>query len=124
MIKIILILTGGAIGTLARYLLAALPHRYIEGIFPWGTLTVNALGSFAIGLLWGIFEMRDISPQARTFIFIGLLGGFTTFSTYALETLNLFREGDMKTALINILANNVLGIGLVFSGFYISKNIF
>lgn len=122
--KLVLILTGGALGTFARYIIAALPHRYVESIFPWGTLTVNALGSFIIGFLWGMFEVRDMSPQARTFIFIGFLGGFTTFSTYALETLNLFREGDIKTGLLNILANNVIAIGLVFSGFFISKNIF
>lgn len=124
MIKLLLLLAGGALGTIARYMVSALPHRFADSIFPWGTLTVNALGSFIIGFLWGIFEWRDISPQTRTFVFIGILGGFTTFSTYALETLNLFREGDIKTALLNILANNILAIGLVFSGFFISKNIF
>lgn len=114
---------GGALGTLFRYLIAGLPHKYSDTIFPWGTLLVNVSGAFLIGLIWGIFEERGISPHTRTFIFIGFLGGFTTFSTFALETMNLFKEGAVKLAFVNILANNILCIVLVFGGFFLARGL-
>ena len=123
MLKILLVLAGGAFGTLARYIVSGLTHKYVESVFPWGTLMVNISGAFLIGLAWGIFEAREISPHTRTFIFIGLLGGFTTFSTYALETLNLFKDGDVELAFANILANNFFAIVLVFVGFFIAKGL-
>ena len=123
MLKLLLLLSGGALGTFARYVVSGLPYKYFNSVFPWGTLLVNVLGAFIIGIVWGIFEIKEISPNTRTFIFIGVLGGFTTFSTYALETLSLFKEGDVKMAAFNILANNILAIALVFAGFFISKGI-
>ena len=68
-------------------------------------------------------ETANISSHMRTFIFIGILGGFTTFSTYSLETLNLFREGEVKMAIVNILANNILGILMVFAGFFAARSL-
>ncbi len=123
MTKIIILATGGAIGTLLRYSVSGLTHRAVSGIFPWGTLAVNLTGSFLIGLLWGIFEVQNISSNMRTFLFIGILGGFTTFSTFALESLNLMRDNEIKLALSNVLLSNVLGILLVFAGFMASKYI-
>jgi len=123
MIKVIYLLSGGAIGTLLRYSVSGLSHRMFSSIFPWGTLMVNLIGSFVIGLLWGISEQTNFSPNIRAFIFIGILGGFTTFSSYSLETLNLFRDGEIKMGIINILANNILGLILVFAGFVLSKGI-
>jgi fluoride exporter len=120
-IKILLLLAGGAIGTVSRYAVSGMAHKYYLGTFPLGTLMVNVLGSLIIGLLWGISETANISSHMRTFIFIGILGGFTTFSTYSLETLNLFRDGEVKMAVINVLANNLLGIIMVFAGFFASK---
>lgn len=114
---------GGALGTFFRYLISGLPYKYTDTVFPWGTLLVNASGAFIIGLLWGAFEERGISPQIRTFVFIGFLGGFTTFSTFALESMNLFREGAFKLAFLNILANNFLCIVLVFGGFFLAKSL-
>jgi CrcB protein len=121
--KILLLLTGGALGTLARYALAGFAHRIYEGIFPLGTLVVNITGSFFIGLLWGLLDVGNLSTNSRTFIFIGLFGGFTTFSSYTLESLNLFRDGDVKLALVNVLANNILGLLLVFAGFILAKGL-
>jgi CrcB protein len=123
MVKIIVLATGGAIGTLLRYSLSGLTHRMFDSIFPWGTLVVNLFGSFLIGTLWGFFEIENFSPNMRNFLFIGLLGGFTTFSTFALENFNLFRDGEIKLLVSNILASNIAGIILVFSGYFLSKYI-
>jgi CrcB protein len=123
MVKIILLATGGAIGTLLRYSLSGYTYRFFDSIFPWGTLFVNLTGSFAIGTLWGFFEIENLSPNVRNFIFIGLLGGFTTFSTFALENFNLFRDGEIKLLMLNVLASNVIGIMLVFGGYSLTKYI-
>lgn len=123
MIKLLLLLGGGALGTFFRYFISGLPHKYTDTVFPWGTLLVNISGAFIIGLIWGVFEERGISPNIRTFIFIGVLGGFTTFSTFALETMNLFKEGAFKLGFMNILANNLLSIVLVFGGFILAKGL-
>ncbi len=123
MTKFLLLAAGGAIGTILRYSLSGFTYRFFSGVFPWGTLAVNLTGSLIIGLLWGFFEIENISSNVRNFIFIGILGGFTTFSTFALESLNLFRDGEVKLALTNILASNILGIVLVFFGFIIARNI-
>ena len=121
MIKYLLLATGGAIGTILRYSMSGLAYRMVNSVFPWGTIVVNLTGSFAIGLLWGFFEIQNISSNMRNFIFIGILGGFTTFSTYALESLNLFRDGEIKLAMTNMLISNICGLILVFAGFMLSK---
>jgi len=121
MLKYILLATGGAIGTILRYSMSGLTYRIVNSVFPWGTIVVNLTGSFAIGLLWGFFEIQNISSNMRNFIFIGILGGFTTFSTYALESLNLFRDGEIKLAMTNLLISNICGLLLVFAGFILSK---
>jgi CrcB protein len=121
--KIVLLMLGGALGTLARYAVAGATHRFYDGTFPLGTLMVNLAGSFVIGLLWGLWEEVPIPPNVRIFVFIGILGGFTTFSTYSLETLNLFRDGEVKIALINILASNVFGILLAVGGFFTARGL-
>ena len=121
MIKYLLLATGGAIGTILRYSMSGFTYRMVNSVFPWGTIVVNLTGSFAIGLLWGFFEIQNISSNMRNFIFIGILGGFTTFSTYALESLNLFRDGEIKLAMTNMLISNICGLILVFAGFMLSK---
>ena len=121
MLNLVYVATGGAVGSLLRYSLSGMVQRASGSMFPWGTLSVNLAGSFVIGLLWGFFEVENLSPNVRNFIFIGVLGGFTTFSTFALENMNLFRDGEIKLAISNMLASNILGIALVFAGFFISK---
>lgn len=123
MTKILFLITGGALGTLARYGLSGLMHKIFSTTFPLGTLIVNLTGSLLIGIVWGLWENNNITSNMRTFIFIGIFGGFTTFSSYALESLNLFRDGDYKMAILNITASNLLGIILVFAGFCAAKAI-
>jgi CrcB protein len=123
MYKILLLLAGGGIGTVSRYLISSHTHKIYLGTFPLGTLTVNVLGSFAIGFLWGLFESENMSQGMRAFLFIGLLGGFTTFSSYALESYNLFKDGEIKMAIINVLANNILAIVMVILGLILARSI-
>jgi len=124
MYKYLLLAIGGAIGTICRYAAQGVVQRATDAVFPWGTLTVNLSGSLIIGFLWGMHEVEIISPNMRVFLFIGLLGGYTTFSSFSLESLNLLREGEVKYFVMNMLASNILGVALAFGGFVLSKNIF
>jgi CrcB protein len=121
--KFVLILLGGGIGSLARYSVSGWIHTTYSGVFPLGTLMVNLAGSFLIGVLWALFESAAVNPSLRVFLFVGILGGFTTFSTYSLETLNLLRDGEVRTAVVNILVNNVGGIVLAFAGFVAAREV-
>ena len=115
--RLFAIAAGGAIGALLRYTIAGLVQNWTGPDFPWGTLSVNLLGCFLIGLLFHYFETVPLSPNVRSLIFVGGLGAFTTFSTYGLESLNLLREGQVRLGLFNILGSNLLGILFVFLGF-------
>lgn len=119
--KIILIGIGGAIGSVLRYMVCGLDYKFSNGIFPVGTLVVNLTGSLIIGFLWGIFEQAAISSHLRMFVFMGVLGGYTTFSTFAIENFNLFRDGEKNIAFFNILLSNLGGLALVFIGYVLSK---
>ena len=124
MFKILAISSGGAIGALMRYYGSLLFSNLSKGIFPYGTMFVNLSGAFIIGLLWGIAEKGIISPNIRFFIFTGILGAFTTFSTYSLETVNLLRDNEIKFAILNIIVSNISGIVLTFIGYIICKGIY
>lgn len=121
MLKLLWIAGGGAAGTLLRYFVSGLDYRFSNGVFPVGTLAVNLMGSLAIGFLWGLFEHIDVSSQTRMFALMGILGGFTTFSTFSLESFNLFRDGEFRIAFLNILLTNAAGIAFVFIGFRLSR---
>lgn len=123
MSTILYIAAGGAAGAVLRYLVSAYAYRNFMEPLPWGTLAVNLIGCFAIGILWNLFENLAQSPNTRAFIFIGILGAFTTFSTFGLESFNLFKQGEIKFGILNILISNVGGIGLVFLGYFLSKYI-
>ena len=114
-------MTGGALGTLARYVTAGLAHRLFNTVFPLGTLVVNASGSLLIGIVWAFWEDSSMPSYIRTFLLIGFFGGFTTFSSFSLETMNLVRDNEMKLAVLNILANNFIGIAMVFGGYFLTR---
>ena len=122
-LKVLLIALGGAIGSVCRYGLGGLVYRMFGSVFPWGTLAVNLLGSLVIGFLWAAFERGAIGSNMRLFLFIGILGGFTTFSSYTLETFSLFRENETRLAITNMMVSNIVGVAAVFIGFAIFRYI-
>ena len=108
---------GGCIGSVLRYLLSEYVQGRAGGIFPFGTLVVNVFGCFVIGGLSGLFEGTMLpTPEARAFLFAGLLGGFTTFSAFGNETLLLARESGRGLAVANVAAQLILGLGAVWLG--------
>ena len=96
-------------------------RRYGE-TFPFGTLVVNLAGCFVIGFLFYLLYERALAgPTSRTTVFIGLLGGFTTFSSYGLQTFTLSRDGELLLALINVAVSNIVGLALVWLGYSLAK---
>ena len=123
MSKIIAVARGGAICSVGRYLVAILIERFYQKNFPYETLTANLLGCLLIGLCWGYFERAPISNEFRLFLFTGILGGFTTFSTFARENIQFFRAGEPLHAFIYVLLSNLFGLTLVAVGFLISMRL-
>lgn len=112
-------MAGGSLGALSRYTIAVLAAKHIGARFPWGTLAANMLGCFLIGAAFSLADRTNIlSPSSRLFFMTGFLGALTTFSTYALETVNSIRSGLSAVAVLNFLVNNVGGLLLVLSGMW------
>jgi CrcB protein len=107
---------GGFLGSVLRYSVSGFVQDFSRSIhFPYGTLAVNLIGCFAIGLLSQLAETRGaFTAETRTLVFVGVLGGFTTFSAFGNETINLWREGESGLALINIASHLVLCLGAVW----------
>lgn len=111
---------GGALGSVARYACSSLAVRWFGNSFPWGTLFVNVSGSFAIGVLAALVTADGrplLGSDARAFAMVGVLGGFTTFSSFSLETLNLVRSGAVGAAAGNIALSVVLCLAGAWLGF-------
>lgn len=116
--RLLLVAAGGAVGTGCRYALSTFIYAHIDRpTFPWANLLVNVSGSFAIGVLAQVFDARLlVSPTARAMLLTGVLGGYTTFSSFAYETLALMRDGEYASALLNAGGNLVLGLLAVWLG--------
>lgn len=119
--ELIVVGLGGCVGAISRYLVAGWVQNLSNSHFPFGTLMVNSIGSFVIGLLAGISQHAVISPQMRLFLFIGLLGAFTTFSTFSYETMMLLRSGVIWEAFLNMIVSLILGLLLVYLGYAVGQ---
>jgi CrcB protein len=120
--KTILIALAGLVGTLLRYWLSGLVARQYGETFPWGTMTVNTVGCFLTGAVFYLTEERFlVNPTVRTVILMGLLGGFTTFSSYGLQTFTLLRDGEFGLASLNVAASNVIGLLMIWAGYAFGK---
>lgn len=114
---LIYIAIGGAIGSVARYLLSKTIQQHWVGAFPWGTMAVNLLGCLLIGILYGLFEKHNIlSADMRLLLMVGICGGFTTFSTFMNESLSLMRGGEMLLCALYIGGSVALGLVAVYLG--------
>jgi fluoride exporter len=117
-IKVLLVLLGGALGTGCRYWLSTFVYSVIEKpSFPYANFIINVSGSFIIGILAELLEARVlVSPTVRVALLTGLLGGYTTFSSFSFETFSLLRDGQMWLALVNALGSVLLGLVAVWMG--------
>ena len=118
----LLIAIGGAVGSVARYSVSLAAVRLVDVSYPVGTFAVNVLGCFAFGVLAGVGDHRlTLSTQARAFLLVGLLGGFTTFSTYAFESIVLVRDGRAGLALLNAAGQTLVGLGAIWVGLFLTR---
>ena len=118
MINILLVGFGGFVGSVLRYTVSGYVQQSVRTLdFPYGTLAVNVLGCFIIGFLSQLAESRGVfTSESRLFVFTGFLGGFTTFSSFGNETLNLVRDSQAMNAFANVGANLVIGLFAVWLG--------
>lgn len=122
MVRLILIFAAGGLGSLLRFAVAGWMQRY-GGTFPLGTLTVNVVGSIVIGLAATLLSGPVlVRPELRLALLVGLLGGFTTFSSYSWETVSLLQEGQWRYALANVGLSNTLGLAAAWLGMRISMH--
>lgn len=124
LINAALVGSGGFFGASLRYLMGGLVHRKLPfATFPFGTLGVNLLGCLMLGLAVGMVESRQwFGPTFRTFAMIGLLGGFTTFSTFSFETFAMMRDSQFLRAAANVGLHMVLGLVLVWTGYALATS--
>ena len=120
--KILWIMAAGALGSLARYGVVTYVQRQSGSNFPWGVLTVNMIGSFVFGLIWSISEQRDwIGENMRVVMLAGFIGAFTTFSTFAFDSMQMVRTANWHFLVWHLIIPNIFGIALAFAGFRLGR---
>lgn len=120
--KLLLLGFAGALGTISRYALAGAVQKISGHDFPWGTMIVNILGCFIAGFLWSLIEGRiQISGETRIIIMVGFMGAFTTFSTFILESGELFRNSQILLAMTNLLVQTIVGLAAMFAGVMLGR---
>ena len=112
---------GSFIGGVLRYLLSQFVQTKFLSTFPFGTMTVNIIGCFLIGLVFGLTDRGTLTPEWRLFLATGLIGGFTTFSAFSIETVGLLRDGQLWYATAYIVASVIIGLLATFIGISIIK---
>ena len=117
----LVIFVGAGLGGLGRYALSAWVQRLGDGTFPSGTLLINVSGSALLTFTYALLEGTAAAPEWRAFLGIGILGGYTTFSTFSYEAVRLLQDGERGTALLYILASVILSLGGAFLGFRLAS---
>lgn len=113
---------GGALGSMGRYAVGVMMGRLLGAGYPWGTLTVNILGSFVMGLLIEAAALRGVmSGEARAFVFVGVLGGFTTFSSFSLDVVTLVRGDHLVAAGAYLAATVAVGVLALVFGLFVAR---
>lgn len=125
MYHVLLVAIGGAIGASLRHLVGLWALRWFGSGFPWGTLAVNVIGSFAMGLMIELLARRlGASAELRLLVATGLLGGFTTFSAFSLDTIVLWERGEIGLAFTYVTASVVVAIAALFAGLMLGRSLF
>jgi CrcB protein len=117
---------GSALGGVARFGVGLLAARVVGGGFPWGTLFINVLGSFAIGLFGALTQPHGAMPAGmavRVFVMVGVCGGFTTFSAFSLQTMELLQGGEILPAALYAVGSVALCVGGTFLGYFIATRL-
>lgn len=124
MIKILLLCAGGAFGTVSRFVLSVMVYRSAGTEFHHGTMLVNLLGCFILGVLVTISDIKYfLTPNLKLLLMVGFCGAFTTFSTFILETANLMKDGETTKAFLNVMLSVVVGFIVLRLGILVGKNI-
>jgi CrcB protein len=121
LLNLLMVALGGALGAGGRYLLGGWLQAQLGSGFPWGTFAVNVLGSLAIGLVLGLSSKGGLSPTASLFLATGVLGGFTTFSTFSYETLQMLSRGTHGILLLNVFGQLFTCVAAAYAGFVASR---
>ena len=122
MTQLFAIAAGGAVGAVLRFLMSTGIYRVVGRYFPYGTMAVNVIGSFFIGLMFILMiERLSLTPEWRAGILVGLIGAFTTFSTFSFETLALLEEGELLKSVMNVLLSVVLCLGATWVGMMMGR---
>jgi CrcB protein len=119
--SIIFVALGGALGAVLRYLFSLLLKDYTQVQFPINTFLVNAIGCFCIGLCYALFLNNNHFDTIKLLLIVGILGGFTTYSSFAFETITMFKQQLFKQAFAYILLTNLVCIGFAYLGFSIKS---
>lgn len=119
--NLLLVMIGGAIGAGCRYQLSRLALHHAGAAFPWGTLIVNLLGGLLIGLLAGLFARSGGNEPLRLLLAVGVLGGFTTFSAFSLETYEMIAQGAFAAAFAYVIASVVGALIMLIAGLWLAR---
>lgn len=121
----VLVAIGGAFGACLRFLVASTLIKYAAPGFPYGTFTVNVVGSFLFGVFYVvIFSMTEMRDQLRLLVLVGFMGAFTTFSTFSFETIRLLEEGQIGMSVVNVTSNVLVCLLAYWGGSLLAKQIF
>jgi CrcB protein len=122
MINYLIVSLGAALGGGLRYWVSNATYKFLPSTFPYGTLAVNVIGSLILGIIIFLFDEKElVTPGVRLFLAVGFCGGFTTFSTFSLETINLLKDSQFIPGLMNILLNLFLCLAGITLAYFISK---